>query len=128
MILERGDVIERPGPWPTQHRGIFAGWDGYGRGIVIHNPKGGCVKYDLLEAFAAGQQVRRIEQPSWTTYERNLIVARAHSQLNKPYDMLNFNCEHLVTYALGGVTSSPQLQAASVGLALLVGLGIIFGR
>jgi hypothetical protein len=128
MMLERGDVIERPGPWPTQHRGIFAGWDGYGRGWVIHNPKGGCVKYDLLEDFAERQQVKRIEQRTRTAYERNLIVARAHSQLNKPYDILNFNCEHLVTYALGGVSSSPQLQAATVGLALVVGFGMLFGR
>src|SRR5579859_2310136 len=128
MMLERGDVIERPGPWPTQHRGIFAGWDGYGRGWVIHNPKGGCVKYDLLEDFAERQQFKRIEQPTRTVYERNLIVARAHSQLNKPYDILNFNCEHLVTYALGGAASSPQLQAVTVCLALVVGLGMVFGR
>jgi hypothetical protein len=86
------------------------------------------VKYDLLEDFAERQQVKRIEQRTRTAYERNLIVARAHSQLNKPYDILNFNCEHLVTYALGGVSSSPQLQAATVGLALVVGFGMLFGR
>jgi hypothetical protein len=95
--------------------------------VVIHNPKGGCVKYDLLEVFADGQQVKRIDQPTRTAYERNMIVARAQSQLAKPYDILNFNCDHLVTYALAGVFSSPQLQAVAVGLALVVGIGFFIG-
>jgi hypothetical protein len=122
MMLELGDVIERPGPWPTKHRGIFAGWNDRGQQSVIHNPKGGCVKYDTLEVFANGQRVTRINQPARTALERNLILARAQSQLGKPYDILNFNCDHLVTYALAGVPSSPQLQLA-VGVLALVGIG-----
>ena len=125
MILKRGDLIERPGPWLSKHRGIFAGWDAYGRAIVIHNPKDGCVEYDLFEVFADGQQVSRIEQPPRTEFERNLIVARAHSQLGKRYDILHFNCDHLVTYALAGVPSSPQLTMA-LGFLAVVGIGIAF--
>lgn len=124
MTLQRGDVIERPGPWPTKHRGIFLGYDAVGQAWVIHNPKGGFVKYDLFPVFADGQEVTRVAQPSRTAEQRNLIVARAESQLNRPYDILNFNCDHLVTYALAGVPSSPQLQAVAVTVALVAAVGL----
>ncbi len=123
MTFQRGDIVELAQPWPAQHRGIFAGFDAYGRALVIHNPKGGSVRYDLLEVFACGQQVRLINRVAQNSDQQNLILARAHSLLGKEYDFLRFNCDHLVTYALAGVATSPRLQAVAV-LALVIGLGV----
>ncbi len=41
MLFLMGDIIERPGPFGKRHRGIFVGFDEYGRGWVIHNDMGG---------------------------------------------------------------------------------------
>jgi lecithin:retinol acyltransferase len=121
MVLQSGDVIERPGPWPTQHRGIVAGRDVFGRIWVIHNEKGSFVKYDLLQAFAGGHKVVVVPSPALASSERLAVVRRAQSLLGRQYHLLNFNCEHLVTYALAGAASSPQLQACAA-LTTLVAL------
>src|SRR5579872_2719196 len=107
MILQPSDVIETPGPWPTQHRGIFWGVDVYGQAWVIHNPKGGCVRYDLLHDFASGQSVTLVRRIARNVLEQRRIISRAHSQLGKPYDLVNFNCDHLVTFAISGIATSP---------------------
>jgi len=125
MTLFPGDVVERPGPWPTQHRGIFAGLNHAGQPCIIHNPKGGCVRYDTLDVFAAGQQVRFLKRVARNATEQRMILVRADSLLGRKYDLINFNCDHLVTYALAGVPTSPQLQALT-GLAALCAIVAAF--
>lgn len=128
MNLQTGDVIERPGPWPTRHRGLVVGRDIFGRVWVIHNPKGGCVRYDLLEAFADGHEVVVVSGPALNNSQRVTAVKRAQSLLGRQYDLLNFNCDHLVTFALAGTASSPQLQAcAAIAVILAAGIALSSG-
>lgn len=126
MNFQHGDIIERPGPFLTMHRGVFIGFDVWGRAWVIHNAKDGYVQQDLLEVFAVGQPVSLASRTARNWYQRQQIVARAQSLLGQKFDLLNFNCDHLVTYAQSGVAVSPQLRtfAALLGVAALCGLAI----
>ena len=47
----------------------------------------------------------------------------AESLLGWKYGLLNFNCDHLVTYAQDGIATSPQLQ----GVALALAVALFFG-
>jgi hypothetical protein len=91
---------------------------------VIHNPKGGCVRYDLFEVFAAGQRVVLVARVAHDRATQDLILARAHSCLGRVYDLLNFNCDHLVTYALAEIATSPQLQTLGA-VVFVAALGVL---
>jgi hypothetical protein len=123
VVLQPGDAIERPGPLGTMHRGIFAGTDFSGKAWVIHNAKDQCVKWDLLEVFADGQGVSFLKRVARNAHEQNLITTRAKSLLGRKFDLLKFNCDHFVTYALAGVAKSPQLGVAA-GILVFAALGI----
>jgi len=123
VVLQPGDAIERPGPLGTMHRGIFGGTDFAGRAWVIHNAKNDCVKWDLIETFADGQPVSFLKRVARNRQEQILIIARAKSLLGQKFDLWNFNCEHLVTYALAGTPQSPQLGFVIGGMLLLGALG-----
>lgn len=122
--LQPGDAIERAGPLGTKHRGIFVGFDSLGRAWVIHNAKNECVKWDLLIVFAAGFPVTVASRIATSLQEQRMIVARAQSLLGKKYDLVNFNCDHLVNYSQAGVVSSPQLQIFALLGALAVLIGV----
>ena len=82
------------------------------------------MKWDVLETFAEGQQVTLFKRVAKSIQEQNLVLARAHSLLGKEFNVLNFNCDHLVTYALAGVPTSPQLGAV-VGVLALAALASV---
>lgn len=130
MLFLMGDIVERPGPLGKKHRGIFVGHDEYGRAWVIHNDMGGIVCWVLFENFSAGLPVTLASRKARNSYEQSAIVSRAQSLLGWRYDLLNFNCDHLVTYAQDGVATSPQLQGFGLAfaLALLVGLAVASSR
>jgi len=122
MLFLRGDIIERPGPLGMKHRGIFVGYDEYGRAWVIHNDMGGIVCWTLFEDFAACLPVTLASRKARDQYEQ-CAISRAQSLLGWKYDLLNFNC---VTYAQDGIATSPQLQgfALAFAVALCVGLAV----
>lgn len=124
MRLEQGDVIKRPGPLGSTHVGLYAGMDQSGREWVIHNAKDDCVKWDLLETFAAGNPIS-LGGRAANFYEGAAIIARAVSLLGRKFDLINFNCEHFVSYAPGGQAISPQLRTVVFGAALLASIGVL---
>lgn len=124
MRFVTGDVLKRPGPWGIAHVGLYAGIDVAGREWVIHNAKDDCVRWDLLDAFGAGNAVsvlRRAPSP----HEGAAILARARSQLGRKFDLINFNCEHFVSCAWASGAGSPQLRGLALGAAALACLGFL---
>jgi hypothetical protein len=119
-----GDILKRPGPWGTTHVGLYAGINWAGLEWVIHNAKGDCVRCDLLDTFGAGGPVSLHRRPK-SPYEGAIIIARAQSQLGRKFDLINFNCEHLVSYAWGSGSGSPQLLGFALGAAALACLGFL---
>jgi hypothetical protein len=124
MQFQPGDVVKRPGPWGTDHLGLFACIDVLGQQWVIHNAKDECVRWDLLESFAAGSSVSLVRRAP-NAYEGAVIVKRAQMLLGRRYDLINFNCEHFVTCAIAGNAVSPQLRGAVVSLVALATLGFL---
>lgn len=47
------------------------------------------------------------------------VVARARSKLGRKYELLSWNCDHLVHYSIGLSPQSPQLALTCAGLAAL---------
>ena len=117
ITLVSGDIIERPGPYGTRHRAVFLGLSFHGP-RVIHNQKDQSVREECYWVFAAGLPVSLVYRAADCSHA-DQIIARAQALLGQRYDLLNFNCDHLVTYAATGVPSSPQLQGTVVGLAVI---------
>ena len=113
IAFQNGDMIEVVGPFPC-HVGVYAA----GRG-VIHNSKGGFVQLTDAATFSGGKPMRAIWRVGGTWYDQEAAVNRAMSLIGRPYDLLNFNCEHAAYYALTGKPRSPQLGFALAALAFV---------
>jgi hypothetical protein len=108
----RGSVIcVNDGAWV--HKGIIHSVVIAGTSVTVwiidNNQRRGFVGYRTLEDFTDGKSawLETVVQ-SWQVADA--IISRAESQLNRAYDLLTFNCEHLVTLALGLEPESEQLQ------------------
>ena len=112
MQFRSGDIIKRPGPLCTDHFGLFAGVNALGQQVVIHNAKDDCVRWDLLETFAAGNPVFLVDRPG-SVWEGSAIIGRAQRFLGRKFDLVHFNCEHFVNSALRGKAESPQLRGSA---------------
>jgi hypothetical protein len=134
----RGRVFVTPGtvlqvPWdgaldwlPTRHVGLAGDRviDGYQS--VIHLPRtvGSCVEQPL-PAFAPRGVFGVLGYPGDLAPEA--VVALARTQLGRQYDVLRFNCEHLVSWAHGLGGKSTQLRrgvagGVALGAAALAGV------
>jgi hypothetical protein len=98
-------VVDHPDPYTGELR-------------VIHCDKGSVVRTTTMaEFFPEGGQLEIVYAPKGFA-EANRILTRMHSLDGKPYDLFAFNCEHVVTWAVTGVASSPQIRSALLGLGL----------
>lgn len=91
-----------------------------GKRSVIHNTARGVV-VTSLEEFALRRAVEVVMTPLSPAHGA-MIVARAYTQIGRPYSLLFANCEHFATWAFSGVPESPQLGRYIGGLlcALIV--------
>jgi len=92
------------------HHGIYAG-----RGRVIHYSglahfiKKKPIEITSLEKFARGKEIsiRVYDQPK---YKGRSVVRRMRSRMHEnSYHLIINNCEHLSSWAITGVESSPQV-------------------
>lgn len=89
-------------------------------GFVIHNSRrrGGVVE-EPLSSFSEGRPVRAV-------YPGRLppknVVARARTQIGRPYRLFGNNCEHFVRFAHALHHASPQLRRAAAGVGAITGL------
>ena len=92
------------------HHGIYAG-----KGRVIHYSgfahlfKKRPIEITTLEKFAHGKniRVRHYEQPK---YKSRHVVRRMRSRMHENnYHLIINNCEHLCSWAITGIESSPQV-------------------
>ncbi len=92
------------------HHGIYAG-----KGRVIHYSgfahffKKRPIEMTTLERFAHGKsiRVRQYEQPK---FKGRHVVRRMRSRMHEnSYHLIINNCEHLCSWAITGIESSPQV-------------------
>lgn len=123
--LRVGDAIriERFG---YNHVGVYVGQR---RGIedaVVHNDKGIGVVLCTLSQFADGKVLHLHNASQGNEFEREQIAERALSLLGKKFDLITFNCEHLVNYAQNRNAESPQMQTAAGGVFIVGLLSLLF--
>ncbi len=84
-----------------------------GTTVVYANAPGRGVVRQSLAEFNAGRCVTCTPINAADPYA---VLARAEHALGTAYDLLSWNCEHFVNWALGVAPISPQLRAAGAGL------------
>ena len=113
----RGAIIRTPGPAGTIHEGIVYGADRSGTDFMIENSKVcGQVVISTLQEFCGGGSWE-IVQPAPAGLE-DQIISRALNLRGRPYDVIDYNCQHFVSEVYTGSPSSWQLPQ----FGLLVGL------
>jgi len=88
--------------------------------IISNSRRTGQVAEEAANAFAAGKTIKVYGYPS--TLMPATVIARARSQLGKPYSLATWNCEHFIRWAHGSKVVSPQLQVAVIASLVLLGL------
>ncbi|WP_191907056.1 lecithin retinol acyltransferase family protein [Adhaeribacter soli] len=124
--LKPGDTIVTPKSEfnLVQHHALYIGSDDYGSHYITENIIGKGVSLTRLSSFFANRpKVTRINRLKATAYQRRRVVEMALSKVGKPYDLINYNCEHFVTEVTTNRPISKQVSA-TIGV---VGLGLLFG-
>jgi len=123
--LRPGDTIVAPksGINMVQHFVIYLGNDAYGKHWICENVFGkGVIMTQVQDFFSSYQKITRIEKFLGTNLQRKELVQRSLSRLGKPYDLINYNCEHFVNDVRNRSPKSNQVNnviGISFGLLLL---------
>jgi len=119
-----GTVVSVPILWLWRHRGIVSERFHGDKPMVISNSaRAGGLAEEPWDTFAAGQPIAVEGYPG--SLPAHLVLHRARSLMNKAYDVLTWNCDHLTSYAHGLEPRSPQRAAtAAVGIFALMAIGV----
>lgn len=125
--LKIGDRVVREKGIVSKHHGIYAGIDN-GRAWVAENQRGNGVQYITLSEFLLGNEntLTRIERFKQSEYERQNVISRINALLGKPYDLVNFNCEHFAELIQTGNIQSRQVRNAVGVTVFALFLGLLF--
>ncbi|MDY0142648.1 MAG: hypothetical protein RBR97_12220 [Bacteroidales bacterium] len=84
--------------------------------MAVHNSrdKGGVIRQPLVD-FVKGKRVTQVKE---LTYSSDYIHSYYCENKHRKYDLLNYNCEHFTTGAIGSV-NSPQVKQLLFGSSLL---------
>ena len=103
------------------HHGIFMGFR-QGQPIVAELAKpsdGGIVRFIPWATFTKGQPARIVQHEDGVQLQQVLANVGRVNRL-RPYDLLNWNCEHFATRCATHKSRSGQVQLAFAALAALL--------
>lgn len=110
----------------TKHYSIYLGEDFSGQEWIAENHKTKGVQIiPAKNFFSQTKQIVRIEKFNGSNQARKEAIQRALRLAGKPYNLLNYNCEHYANEVLTGRPESKQVTNAFVGLFALIVLGAI---
>ena len=111
----------------VQHHAVYLGQNYSGQDLIAENVAGKFVRVVTADDFfQANPKVTRIERFTKNNYERRVAIERALKLLGKPYDLINFNCEHFANYVQHGKIESFQIGRAVFGfIAFIIVVGIL---
>jgi hypothetical protein len=105
----------------TKHFALYLGEDIYGQQWIEENHHLEGVRVVAApEYFAAAGRIARIDRFSGSNAERRQVVLRALQLAGKPYDLINYNCEHFVNEASSGRAVSRQVGNLAAGILLFL--------
>jgi len=117
VVRSKGRLLE--------HHGVILG-HALGTIWLLESVAGNGYRLVSKDAFEAGNEMRwRTTPPKLTAYE---VLKRCEWALNNPlpYDLIHWNCEHLVSWLVDGESKSQQVgHGMFVGGALAVGVFLL---
>lgn len=95
----------------SKHHSVFLGMDYHGTEWISENNYVMGVR--LVEAgnYFSRNKSFQILKFSGTAQERKAAVQRALDELGKPYDLINYNCEHYAEYVQNNRIFSDQVES-----------------
>jgi Lecithin retinol acyltransferase len=107
----------------VQHHAIYLGKDHFGEDLIAENIVG---KYVCItpasEFFATNPIITDMEPFVGDNLERRRAVERALQLMGKPYDLINFNCEHFANEVQTGIAFSSQVR---IGVGVVIVIAVI---
>lgn len=105
----------------TKHYSMYLGVDNNGIGWIAENHKILGVRLINTTIFFQNMpSISRIDRFYGTNEQRKQVVVRACKLAGKPYDLINYNCEHFITEALTGKPNSQQVVNFFGGCVLVL--------
>jgi hypothetical protein len=123
--LQTGDrLITEKGPF-SRHHAIVARIPGRVP-LVAENQAGKGVQYIMLENFLlrTGSGKIWIRKFTGTEMMRETVIPRIDALIGRPYNLVNFNCEHFANLIQTGAAVSQQVAVAVLG-AVVIGSGVL---
>jgi uncharacterized protein YycO len=130
--LKPGDriIVPKSGLRIIQHHVIYLGLNMQGQELFVENQIGFGVR--AIEAntfFKDVLEVTKIILFKGNNYERKTAVQIALKKIGKPYDLINYNCEHFANEIQNGYAESGQVEnlfsTIKLGIGALVVIGIL---
>src|SRR6187549_2041815 len=82
----------------VKHFSVYLGWDQTGTEWMIENKKFiGVRLVKASEYFKNILQISRIQKFAGNSIARKQVVQNALTKIGKPYNLIDYNCEHFVT-------------------------------
>lgn len=106
----------------SKHHSIYLGMDQYGQEWISENHKFHGVRLVKANDFFKVNNEYSFVPFEGKYPERIAAVKRALAVLGKPYDLIEYNCEHYASFVQTGKAESKQVITA---IAALVGLILI---
>lgn len=113
----------------SKHHAIYLGMDHQGTEWIAENYKFRGVRLvKAIDYFQKGKLIK-VRKFHGSYRDRIQAVKRALSLLGKPYDLIDFNCEHYAEYVQNGKPQSEQVNrvmgALKVAAAAILIIGLI---
>jgi len=102
----------------SKHHAIYLGADNAGTEWIAENYKFRDVRLVTAAAYFARLQPFKVKKFAGSPTERKQAVQRALQEIGKPYDLINYNCEHFAEYVQHGRAASRQIEMVKEGLGV----------
>jgi hypothetical protein len=105
----------------TKHFCLYVGEDIHKQQWMEENHHQHGVRLILAaDYFRSAGKIARIDRFMGTNEERRRVVQRALQLAGKPYNLINYNCEHFVNEAGSGRAVSQQVDNFVIGVLLFL--------
>lgn len=108
------------------HFGIADSLDISGQTVLHASKDRGIFTRTSYEEFSEGQVAEYTWLPD-SLESQQTVLARAKTQIGKPYRLIDSDCEDYVNWIVTGVARSPQREQAVVAILIILLLGGLGG-
>ena len=104
-----------------EHHALYLGQNQDGTHLIEENKHGSGVRIVTAEEFFKDViEITRIEKFTGSNIERKLAIQNALQKQGKPYDLINYNCQHFANEIQYGKVVSEQVDLFFKRIAVVV--------